>query len=136
MTSETDSVLRHVHVDGQQAGLPSDGGGGTTHAGRADDSASTPTCFQRRTADEFLYAMKEDIGDWLGAVHGVDVGADEFFERLETGVLLCRHANAVHDRLCHGARREHDTDDLSKLPNRPLQGIAHSPAPYYVEFSV
>lgn len=66
--------------------------------------------------------MKEDLGDWLGALHGVHVGADEFLEELETGVLLCRHANAVHDLLAQrtatdaaaAARRRHDADDACK----------------------
>ena len=73
---------------------------------------------RRHTQNECLYAMKEDLGDWLGALYGVDIGADEFFEKLETGVLLCRHANAVHDRLCRRTRTNSSTsrnaDDCSK----------------------
>jgi len=124
-------VLRHDDVDSQQASAAAGPDGGSGHGGvtsddRAqagpgdDDSAWTPTV-RRRTGDEFLYAMKEDLGDWLGALHGVDVGADEFFERLETGVLLCRHANAVH--------RRHDTDDLGKLLDRPLRDVALTRSP-------
>ena len=63
--------------------------------------------------NEFLYAMKEDLGDWLGALYGVDISADEFFETLETGTLLCRHANAVHDRL-RDRTKESSTHDSSK----------------------
>ena len=62
---------------------------------------------------EFLYAMKEDLGDWLGGLYGVDISADEFFEKLETGTLLCRHANAVHNRLC-SRTKDGDTRDSSK----------------------
>jgi len=57
--------------------------------------------------------MKEDLGDWLGGLYGVDISADEFFEKLETGTLLCRHANAVHNRLC-SRTKDGDTRDSSK----------------------
>ena len=136
MTSDTDSISRHIHVDSRRAssaeslidhGSGSSGGGGgggggssicgpgrdgdsaseaRTDARRDDDSDLESPC-RRQAQNEFLYAMKEDLGDWLGALYGVDIGADEFFEKLETGVLLCRHANAVHDRL---RRRTKDGD--------------------------
>ena len=117
MTSETDTVLRHDDVE-----LAVTDGQGTSaaEAGRGD-SAPLGT---RRTAadedDECLTAMREDIGDWLGALHGVHVDADRFLDQLDTGVLLCRHANAVHRLLARTSKdtapRRHDTDDLSTLP--------------------
>lgn len=45
--------------------------------------------------DEYLLAMKEDLADWFSCLHGLHVDADSFLEVLETGVLLCRHANQV-----------------------------------------
>ncbi|XP_076336553.1 uncharacterized protein LOC143239409 [Tachypleus tridentatus] len=49
-----------------------------------------------KTSEEYLYAMKEDLAEWLNALYGLDITVDNFLERLETGVILCRHANNVH----------------------------------------
>ncbi|XP_052126125.1 GAS2-like protein pickled eggs isoform X2 [Frankliniella occidentalis] len=49
-----------------------------------------------KSSEEYLYAMKEDLAEWLNALYpGLDLGVDNFLDRLETGVLLCKHANAV-----------------------------------------
>ncbi|UJR08986.1 hypothetical protein I4U23_013236 [Adineta vaga] len=51
------------------------------------------------TTDEYLYAMKEDLADWLSNMYpdwGL-ITADNFLERLENGALLCHHANNVND---------------------------------------
>jgi len=92
--------------------------GGCGGSGRCDVSDDRTNAVQddesacwRQSQTEFLYAMKEDIGDWLGALYGVVIGADEFFEQLETGILLCRHAN---DLLGRRSKDGHATDDLSK----------------------
>ena len=137
VTSATDVMLRH---DDDVSTRQSDAAGPLSDAAAPDESsvntgrpgdhsapvsASPPPSSRRRRrgeADECLLAMKEDLGDWLGALHGVHVGADEFLEELETGVLLCRHANAVHDLLAQrtatdataAARRRHDADDACK----------------------
>ena len=47
------------------------------------------------TNDEYLYAMQEDLADWFSCLYQTEVTADSFFSVLETGVLLCRHANKV-----------------------------------------
>lgn len=48
------------------------------------------------TNDEYLYAMKEDLADWFACLYQKDdITADNFFQFLETGVLLCKHANKV-----------------------------------------
>lgn len=49
-----------------------------------------------RTKDEYLYAMKEDLADWFTCLYkDIYLNADNFLEILETGVLLCQHANEV-----------------------------------------
>jgi len=131
MTSGND-VSRHIFADSRRASSAAepliDGGrrsgsdrscheGGDTsedqtQAQRGDDPVLEPTC-RRQTQNEFLYAMKEDLGDWLGALYGVDISADEFFEKLETGTLLCRHANAVYDRLRHRTKNDTHSEDGS-----------------------
>ena len=42
-------------------------------------------------ADEYLYAMKEDLAEWLNILYlGVDIDADNFMNKLETGELLLK----------------------------------------------
>ncbi|XP_076344508.1 GAS2-like protein pickled eggs isoform X2 [Tachypleus tridentatus] len=48
-----------------------------------------------KTSEEYLYAMREDLAEWLRALYDIDITVDDFLERLETGVILCRHANNV-----------------------------------------
>lgn len=48
-----------------------------------------------KTSEEYLYAMKEDLADWLNNLYNLDINVDNFFERLDTGEVLCAHANNV-----------------------------------------
>ena len=42
-------------------------------------------------ADEYLYAMKGDLAEWLNILYaGVDIDADNFMSKLETGELLVK----------------------------------------------
>ncbi|CAF0805728.1 unnamed protein product [Rotaria sordida] len=66
------------------------------------------------TTDEYLYAMKEDLADWLSNMYPEwrPITADNFIQCLENGVLLCQHANNVND----AARKAYSL----KLAPRPL----------------
>ena len=48
-----------------------------------------------RTQDEYLYAMREDLAEWFNTLYGTAITPAGFFKELDTGVLLCQHANAV-----------------------------------------
>ncbi|XP_076364068.1 uncharacterized protein LOC143253691 isoform X2 [Tachypleus tridentatus] len=48
-----------------------------------------------KSSEEYLYAMKEDLADWLNTLYNLKITAENFIESLETGVVLCRHANQV-----------------------------------------
>ncbi|KAH9414241.1 Growth-Arrest-Specific Protein 2 Domain [Dermatophagoides pteronyssinus] len=48
-----------------------------------------------RSNEEYLIAMKEDLAEWLNTLYGLDLTCDNFLQRLETGVILCQHANSV-----------------------------------------
>jgi hypothetical protein len=48
-----------------------------------------------RTQDEYLYAMKEDLSEWINSLYGLSTTAEDLLDHLETGSLLCRHAEQV-----------------------------------------
>ena len=50
-----------------------------------------------KSNDEYLYAMKEDLAEWFMCLYQLDITVDNFFEVLETGVILCEHANNVRN---------------------------------------
>ncbi|CAG9791152.1 unnamed protein product [Diatraea saccharalis] len=51
-----------------------------------------------KSSEEYLYAMKEDLAEWLTILYPeLRINADNFLDRLDTGVALCRHANAVRE---------------------------------------
>jgi len=41
--------------------------------------------------------MKEDLADWFNQLYQLSITVDDFFEQLETGVVLCRHANSAQE---------------------------------------
>lgn len=50
-----------------------------------------------KSNDEYLVAMKEDLADWFTCLYKLTINVDNFFEVLETGVMLCEHANKVRN---------------------------------------
>ncbi len=47
------------------------------------------------TRDEYIYAMKEDLAEWFNLMYASSITAVNFTEELETGVMICYHANNV-----------------------------------------
>lgn len=84
-----------------------------------------------RSSEEYLDAMKEDLAEWLNALYGLAVpgGGGGFLEALETGAVLCRHANNVNGiaRDFAGARPE--AAARLRLPAREVVFQAHGVAP-------
>lgn len=61
-----------------------------------DEGPRKPRPFRPfKSHEEYLYAMKEDLAEWLQSLYNLEVTADDFMEHLETGVVLCRHANRI-----------------------------------------
>jgi hypothetical protein len=51
-----------------------------------------------QTQDEYIYAMKEDLADWFNKLYGeLSLCKANFFSSIETGVILCQHANTVQN---------------------------------------
>uniref|UniRef100_A0A8C8RH81 Growth arrest specific 2 like 1 n=1 Tax=Pelusios castaneus TaxID=367368 RepID=A0A8C8RH81_9SAUR len=58
-------------------------------------SAASKSIRPFRSSEEYLYAMKEDLAEWLNALYDLGVQVENFMETLETGYDLCQHANNV-----------------------------------------
>lgn len=43
-----------------------------------------------RSNKEYIWAMKEDLAEWLNSLYTLNMNADNFLEMLENGVILCR----------------------------------------------
>ncbi|XP_068889849.1 GAS2-like protein 2 [Aphelocoma coerulescens] len=48
-----------------------------------------------QSSEQYLYAMKEDLAEWLKELYDLDIEVGTFVEVLETGAVLCSHANHV-----------------------------------------
>ncbi|OCT94996.1 GAS2-like protein 2A [Xenopus laevis] len=48
-----------------------------------------------KSSEEYLYAMKEDLAEWLKDMYHLEIIVDNFTEILENGSVLCQHANNV-----------------------------------------
>ncbi|XP_024249677.1 GAS2-like protein 2A isoform X1 [Oncorhynchus tshawytscha] len=48
-----------------------------------------------KSSEEYLYAMKEDLAEWLRDLYEIDIDVNNILEALETGAVLCSHANNV-----------------------------------------
>ncbi|XP_040898767.1 GAS2-like protein 2 [Toxotes jaculatrix] len=59
-------------------------------------SAASKSIRPFKSSEEYLYAMKEDLAEWLNTLYDLDITADTFMDGLETGCALCRHANNVN----------------------------------------
>ena len=55
--------------------------------------------------------MKEDLSEWLQILHSETINAYSFFRKLETGILLCKHANTV---------TLHAEEFCASNPNHPI----------------
>ncbi|KAM6048440.1 GAS2-like protein 2A isoform 1-T1 [Theristicus caerulescens] len=48
-----------------------------------------------QSSEQYLYAMKEDLAEWLKELYDLDIEVGTFVEVLETGAVLCSHANNI-----------------------------------------
>lgn len=65
--------------------------------GRRPGTLRPPVCSIRpfKSSEQYLEAMTEDLAEWLRDLYGLDINVANFLQVLETGLVLCRHANAV-----------------------------------------
>lgn len=49
-----------------------------------------------KSQNAYIEAMKEDLAEWLNSIYAdLELTPDNFFSQLETGAIICRHANNV-----------------------------------------
>ncbi|NXG42704.1 GA2L2 protein, partial [Psilopogon haemacephalus] len=73
------------------------------------------------SSQQYLYAMKEDLAEWLKEMYDLDVEASTFMEVLETGAVLCSHANNVTHLAGDFARA---CPDLARRLHLPTAGVS------------
>ncbi|XP_032803118.1 uncharacterized protein LOC116939160 [Petromyzon marinus] len=83
-------------------------------------SAATKSIRPFRSSEEYLYAMKEDLAEWLSALHSLDITVDNFLEELETGTVLCHHANTVNRQAAEFAEAQPQAAATMQLPQGDL----------------
>lgn len=42
------------------------------------------------SSNDHLYALKEDLAEWLNSLYSLNIDVGTFMPKLETGVTLCR----------------------------------------------
>ncbi|XP_028314119.1 GAS2-like protein 1 [Gouania willdenowi] len=83
-------------------------------------SAASKSIRPFKSSEEYLYAMKEDLAEWLNTLYDLDLTTDSFMEGLATGCALCRHANNVN-RAASDFHLEHqDAAHSMKLPSKDV----------------
>ncbi|XP_041348145.1 flocculation protein FLO11-like [Gigantopelta aegis] len=77
------------------------------------------------TNTEYLFAMKEDLAEWFSALYQKEITAQNFLNVLETGVILCQHANEVQtfakQRRERGVSLEMRSYFVSSIPEGQVQ---------------
>ncbi|XP_058532425.1 GAS2-like protein 2 [Ochotona princeps] len=78
-----------------------------------------------KSSEHYLEAMKEDLAEWLRDLYGLDIDAANFLQVLETGLVLCRHANAITEAALAFVARA--PGEAHRLPV-PQAGVAYNGA--------
>ncbi|XP_067393786.1 GAS2-like protein 2 [Emydura macquarii macquarii] len=73
-----------------------------------------------KSSEQYLYAMKEDLAEWLKELYDLDINVGSLLEVLETGSVLCDHANNI----THVAREfSRDYPGLAHKLQLPRYGV-------------
>lgn len=78
--------------------------------------ASSQSIRAFRSSEEYLDAMKEDLAEWLNDLYGTDMTVDSLVQMLQTGSLLCTHANRVTAAAAEYLHRRGGADMQPWLP--------------------
>ncbi|XP_078082087.1 GAS2-like protein 2A [Mustelus asterias] len=86
-------------------------------------SATAKSIRPFKSSEEYLFAMKEDLAEWLNELYGLGMALEGFMEVLETGWVLCQHANNV-TRVAQDFSRDYP-QLLAKL-KLPQSGVTYT----------
>lgn len=77
-----------------------------------------------KSSEEYLYAMREDLAEWMNTMYPeLRMNVDNFMDRLDTGVALCKHANNVRQAAEeYLARRQARNKSMTKSMTSGLAG--------------
>ncbi|XP_055326898.1 GAS2-like protein pickled eggs [Sitodiplosis mosellana] len=77
-----------------------------------------------KSSEEYLYAMREDLAEWMNTMYPeLRINVDNFMDRLDTGVALCKHANYVRTAAEeYLARRQARNKSMTKSMTSGLAG--------------
>ncbi|XP_036436802.1 GAS2-like protein 2A [Colossoma macropomum] len=100
----------------------------------AIEQASSQSIKPFKSSEEYLYAMKEDLAEWLKELYRIDVTVNNILDVLETGALLCAHANNV-TRVAEEFRQTHGRTHL-QLPTSGVTFVSAPPATFLARDNV
>jgi len=90
-----------------------------------------------KSRDAYIEAMKEDLSEWLNRLYpDLALTTDNFFPQLETGAIICRHANNVTQMGRNSMLEQATTDSggsndnsLTHEANHQVIAVLSSPSP-------
>ncbi|MBN3319178.1 GA2L1 protein, partial [Atractosteus spatula] len=92
-------------------------------------SAASKSIRPFKSSEEYLYAMKEDLAEWLNTLYDLEITADTFMEGLETGGALCRHANNVNRAALDFQLENPEAASSMRVPHKDVVFQPRSVAP-------
>ncbi|XP_067862007.1 GAS2-like protein 1 [Heptranchias perlo] len=92
-------------------------------------SAASKSIRPFRSSEDYLYAMKEDLAEWLNALYDLDVHVDIFMETLETGCALCQHANNVNQTALEFEQKSPQAAERVKIPRTEVTFASKNVSP-------
>ncbi|CAD5120863.1 unnamed protein product [Dimorphilus gyrociliatus] len=76
-----------------------------------------------RTKNEYMYAMKKDLVNWFNTLYQIGMTEENFFQALETGVVLCKHANELRKYIIKVADSPDAFIPWSRLKKLPIVSL-------------
>ncbi|KAH0625502.1 hypothetical protein JD844_015046 [Phrynosoma platyrhinos] len=83
-------------------------------------SAASKSIRPFRSSEEYLYAMKEDLAEWLNTLYDLDIQVENFMDVLETGFDLCQHANNVNRTALEFQQSHPEVASSMRIPQKEV----------------
>ncbi|XP_070619153.1 LOW QUALITY PROTEIN: GAS2-like protein 1 [Erythrolamprus reginae] len=83
-------------------------------------SAASKSIRPFRSSEDYLYAMKEDLAEWLNTLYDLDIQVENFMEALETGYGLCQHANNVNRIAAEFQQSDPEAASRMRIPQKEV----------------